>query len=213
MYEARQNKEKVSRTICGGLAKQQVKMLDGRTIMQFKRFIEAKNELTKNEAIGYSSNNKPQNYSDFEFLFRGLKAWWYPKKGVKGSPSDKEKDENKYYKREPYFCAEPHALFALWEKDKVKITNDHAKKIKWLMNVTFPDIASADDEIPKSQKETPCNVCSQWLTSSTPLKILKTLNTMDLGDYISKISTEQNGKSRTNSMGKKKRRAIVICSC
>lgn len=199
MYEARQNKGKVSRRIDGGggMTRQRVKMERGMTIIQLQRSIKVENTKTKRSVYGYSSSTMPEDYHDFNFIFEDVNAWYYPKKGIRGSPSVNEKEN--YYKREPYYCAEPHALLKLWKEEKAHIENNTENKIKWLKYVSFPDIASKDNEIKGSASEPPCNVCSQWLTSSPPLKIKVVQYSFDMSELPLNFPDAQKKDSQTNA--------------
>lgn len=166
MYEARQNKEKVSRSISSSERRSE----GVKQTIQLAKEIEAYNILTGSSVKASSANDKPDDYSDFSFIFDHIVPWYYPKKGIQGGPSKNPKEN--YYKREPYFCAEPHALFALWSEDKKqKIRGTNISKQYWLLNVDFPNYASENDEINGNKEKKPCKVCSQWLDIDLPMKV------------------------------------------
>lgn len=183
MYEARQNKEKVSRrvNIDGSGIRQRIKMDDRRiiTVLQKmpkseinqyfkkeeKRFltiqkkctIEVENTNTKSKATGESNSYKPSRYDDLLAIFKNVEPVLI-----------RNKDRGSYM-RQPYFCAEPHALFNLWEIDRRKVNKTKKKKMnEWLKNIVFNKYAYS---LETGKYLRPCCVCSQWLNRDLPMKI------------------------------------------
>lgn len=195
MYETREHKETTSRTLSFPIRKcmQHMRHVDNRknrmtisnyfskqqslgdtkiksSVVQYARSIGAYNTLTGTNTTASSSKNPPENYDDFDFLFKNITPWYYPKEGINGPPSSNYLGKT-YYKREPYFCAEPHALLALWKTDKNKIKGKNISQENWLLNVNFPEYASGNDEIFNDTKKEPCEVCRQWIDCKLPMKV------------------------------------------
>ena len=152
MYEARQNKEKVSRRIdsAGGVARQKRKIKCSNT-SQLRKHIEIINDLFPNKKVIGDS-------------------------GLIDNPQIEIRANDKNINgvtRTPYMCAEPNALNSLWisQRNRTYIVDGWKRrpinfKDDWLSKTHFTGFAYDDDETLPEEANKPCRVCRQWVNKN-----------------------------------------------